>query len=305
MATEMANSTILEKILSGAQVPALPQSAIRLLELWRDPDNGPVEFAVPVESDPGLASQVLRFVNSSYFGFAREIPTVRTAISMVGMRTIKNFALWSAVFSSISDPKCGPYDLKQAWRDSLRRAIFARAVAASLHVDQPEETFTAALLQDVAVPLLARVAPQTYASMLVERRVTGTRLSELERRNLGWTHAKAGGMICRRWNLPESLAQMVEGHIEIDRSVDAAEKDPATAAVALSALLPTSVDPDWEECELLATHCRSVIPSNLPGLLEIFQQVDLEFTELASVLRVPAAGQTLAECYKDVAAVAC
>ena len=41
---------------------------------------------------------MLRFVNSSYFGFAREISTVKLALALVGIRTIKNFALWSAVY---------------------------------------------------------------------------------------------------------------------------------------------------------------------------------------------------------------
>ena len=59
-----ARSVDLKKVLAGAQLPALPQSAIRLLELSQDPDNGPAEFAVPIESDPGLTGQVLRFVNS-------------------------------------------------------------------------------------------------------------------------------------------------------------------------------------------------------------------------------------------------
>ena len=90
----------LKKILAGAQLPALPQSAIRLLELSQDVENGPAEFAVPIESDPGLAGQVLRFVNSSYFGFAKEISSVKFAITLVGVRTIKNFALWSAVFNA-------------------------------------------------------------------------------------------------------------------------------------------------------------------------------------------------------------
>ena len=64
-------SVDLKKVLAGAQLPALPQSAIRLLELSQDPANGPHEFAAPIEADPGLTGQVLRFVNSSYFGFSR------------------------------------------------------------------------------------------------------------------------------------------------------------------------------------------------------------------------------------------
>jgi HD-like signal output (HDOD) protein len=106
----------LKELLSTAQLPALPQSAIRLLELSQNPDNGPNEFAKPIESDPGLTGQVLKFVNSSYFGFAREISSVKLAITLVGIRTIKNFSLWSAVFSLMPNPKCGPFDLKSLWR---------------------------------------------------------------------------------------------------------------------------------------------------------------------------------------------
>ena len=47
------------------------------------------EFIAPIESDLGLVGQVLRFVNSSYFGFSREVASVKQAVTLVGMRTIK------------------------------------------------------------------------------------------------------------------------------------------------------------------------------------------------------------------------
>src|SRR5688572_2571556 len=128
----------LKELLSSAQLPALPQSAIRLLELSQNPDNGPAEFAQPIESDPGLTGQVLKFVNSSYFGFSREISSVKLAITLVGIRTIKNFSLWSAVFSLMPNPKCGPFDLKSLWQDSLRRGIFARAFGKILGLNEAE-----------------------------------------------------------------------------------------------------------------------------------------------------------------------
>src|SRR5215216_4872985 len=136
----------LKELLAGAQLPALPQSAIRLLELSQDPDNGPAEFAVPIEVDPGLTGQVLKFVNSSYFGFAREIDNVKQAISLVGIRTIKNFALWSAVFSLMPNPKCGPFDLKALWQDSVRRGLFSRAAGKAMGMREAEDLFAGALL---------------------------------------------------------------------------------------------------------------------------------------------------------------
>src|SRR6187551_1917964 len=135
----------LKDLLRSAQLPALPQSAIRLLELSQNPDNGPVEFSLPIESDPGLTGQVLKFVNSSYFGFSREINSVKLALTLVGIRTIKNFALWSAVFSLMPNPRCGPFDLKSLWQDSLRRGLFARAFGKLLGMKDAEECFAAAL----------------------------------------------------------------------------------------------------------------------------------------------------------------
>ncbi len=146
----------LQQMLAATQLAALPQSAIRLLELSRDPNCGPADYGVPIEADPGLAGQVLKFVNSSYFGFSRKISSVKVGISLVGVRTIKNFALWNAVFSLVPNPRCGPFDLKDIWQDSLRRALFARAVAKLQGLKTAEDVFTAALLQDMAVPLLAK-----------------------------------------------------------------------------------------------------------------------------------------------------
>ena len=94
---------------------------------------------MPIESDPGLTGQVLRFVNSSYFGFSREITSVKLTITLIGIRTIKNFSLWSAVFSLLPNPKCGPFDLKSLWQDSLRRALFARKMGGVLGIKDAEQ----------------------------------------------------------------------------------------------------------------------------------------------------------------------
>ncbi len=294
----------LKQILTSAQLPALPQSAIRLLELSQDPSNGPAEFAVPIEADPGLTGQVLRFVNSSYFGFSREISSVKLAITLVGIRTIKNFALWSAVFSLMPNPRCGPFELKSLWQDSLRRALFARATAGFLGVKEPEEAFAAALLQDMAVPLLAKEAPQLYVKLLEARDQGRIRLSVLEQRLFGWTHAQAAGMMARQWNLPEEFAVLVEQHDAIDRLSFPDKSNPNLAAVTLSALLPTIADPIWHECAMCEEYYGRIAPPGSPPLVELLARVDQSFVEFAPVLKLATPSKSLVECYTEVAAPA-
>ena len=294
----------LEKVVAGAQLPALPQSAIRLLELSQNPENGPAEFAAPIEVDPGLTSQVLRFVNSSYFGFAREVSSVQTAISLVGIRTIKNFALWSAVFSLVPNPSCGPFRLKSLWQDSLRRGLFARTMGRLMGLREVEEAFAAALLQDMAIPLLAKEFPQVYQQLLEKRCQGQVRLSDLERQVFGWTHAEAGGRIARRWNLPEQFSAMIAAHAVEPAGLARLATEPGKAAVALSSWLPSSVDPLWVECPSWESGYRQLAPSGSPTVLDFLGQVDAQLAEFAPLLKLPAPSTTLVDAYQEMAAAA-
>jgi HD-like signal output (HDOD) protein len=285
----------LKELLHTAQLPALPQSAIRLLELSQNPDNGPAEFAVPIESDPGLTGQVLKFVNSSYFGFSREISSVKLAITLVGIRTIKNFALWSAVFSLMPNPKCGPFDLKSLWQDSLRRGIFARAFGKILGQKETEELFAASLLQDMAVPLLAKEQPARYLKLLEARTDGESRLSDLERAEFGWTHAEAAGYMARHWSLPEEFAKLIESHTQLDQLLAAGSKETGKLSVALSALLPANHDEQWYERKKFLAAYETLAANRGKSVADLFAQIDAEFAEFAPVLKLATPARSLVQ----------
>jgi HD-like signal output (HDOD) protein len=292
----------LEEILSATQLPAMPQSALRILEVSRNPDAGAPELAIPIETDPGLTVQVLKFVNSSYFGFPNEISNVKQAITLVGMRTVKNFALYSAVFSLIPNPQCGQFDLKKLWQDSLRRALFARHMAKVLGTEEAEESFAAALLQDMAIPLLAKEIPGAYQTLFEARRSdAAARLSLLEGHVFGWTHADAAGLMARNWKLPEAFSTLIEHHLEIDKWVACADREPGKLAVAMSALLPSLSDEGWSECAMFQEGYSQVCPGDGPSIAEVLSAVDDEFCDFAPVLRIPEPDRTLAESYTEAA----
>lgn len=284
----------LEAILAGAQLPALPQSAVRLLELSQDPHNGPEQFGIPIEADPGLTSQVLRFVNSSYFGFRQEISSIKHAISLVGIRTIKNFVLWSAVFSVMPNPKCGPFNLKNLWQDSLRRGIFARGLARILKLPDAEELFAIGLLQDMAVPLLARELPEAYVTLLTAREGGIHRLSDLELEELGWSHAQAGAMLARGWNLPDLFASAIERHVGSELGFSPAIS-PGSQVIQLSSLLPSTCDAEWPEQSAFLQGFAGIGESRALVAVDVLRQADQEFADFAPFLKLPQPERSLAD----------
>ncbi|ASV74238.1 metal dependent phosphohydrolase [Thermogutta terrifontis] len=294
----LATAKSFEKILANANLPALPQSAIHMLQVSQDPDAGPVEYAIPIETDPGLTGQVLRFVNSSYFGFSREISSVRLAITLVGVKTIKNFVLWSAVFSLMPSPKCGPFDLRTLWQDSLRRALFARQMGNLCQLKDAEELFAAALLQDMAVPLLAKEDPDLYTRLLTARKQGQRRLSTVEMACCGWNHAQAAGWVGRRWNLPERFVELIENHLMDVMTFRPNETDLGCAIVALSAALPPVSDAVWHEKPLFEAGYRKLFRQGFPEPEEVLATVDQAYAEIAPLLRITIPGRSLLEVYQ-------
>jgi HD-like signal output (HDOD) protein len=216
---------------------------------------------MPIEADPGLTVQVLQFVNSSYFGFRNEISNVKQAIAAVGVRTIKTFVLSCAVFRMIANPRCEEFELKCLWQGSLRRGLFARTMGKVLGLREAEEPFTAALLQDMAVPILAKSAPELYNKLLKFRadNFRHVRLSVLENHVFGWTHADVAEVMAGQWHLPEDLADLIRDQGE--QSSGLLDQEPGKQAVSLSALLPATADARWGERDTFAATPASARPT--------------------------------------------
>jgi HD-like signal output (HDOD) protein len=289
----------LNEVLANTQLPALPTSAMRLLELSQDPKNGPVQYAAPIEADAGLMGQILRFVNSSYFGFSREIASIQQALTLVGVRTIKNFALWSAVFSLVPNPKFGPFDLKSLWQDSLRRAVFARSLGRELKLSNAEELFAAALLQDMAIPLLLKALPEQYEGLIERRATERIRLSSLEVELFGWDHAQAAAALCRNWRLPEDFAVLIERHPALSELLDCPTPRIDAACVALASLLPSCRDEQWDEEDEFTSGLDRVAQSRSIDLAELLASVDKSFEEFAPLLQIQVPDKSLSDWFAD------
>lgn len=283
----MTTTISLEDVFHSEVLPALPHSAISLLQLSQNPDSGPVEFARPIEGDPGLMGQVLKFVNSSYFGFSGEIMSVQQALTLVGTRAITNFALWNAVFSVIPNPTFGPFDLKTLWQDSLRRAVFARTLGQNLKVSNAADLFAGALLQDMAIPLLLKELPKEYEELVQRRADEGRRLSGLEQEMFGWDHAEAAAMLAKRWNLPDEFISLIAQHTQIEDLLAGGESKRAAACVALASMLPSCSDDHWNEKQAFIDGYVSLTSQTKDELVSVFAEVDTATAEFAPIMKLP------------------
>jgi len=283
--------------LKMEQLPAMPHSALMVLQLDSDLTKININDIVhPIEADPGLASQVLKFLNSAFFGFQSRITNIKQGIALAGIRIVKNFVLWKAVFSLIPKSEGGIFDVKKLWQDSLRRALFARIIASKLKVKDPDTVFVGALLQDMAIPLLLKKKTQQYTDLFkILQNHPEYRLSEQERQMFGWTHADAAAMMCQVWKFPEDLTTLISCHTKVEPYLDNPKTEGAKLAVSLSALLPSVINDKWYEQDMLQNDLTKIFPDKKISLIDCFQQVDREFAQYASILHISSPSTPLAD----------
>lgn len=90
---------ILKKI---KQLPPLPESAMQIEEVYKNPNSTFNDMAKILEKDPLLTADILKAANSPLYGFSREINAVNQAVGLFGMGTVRGFALASIVKKSFT-----------------------------------------------------------------------------------------------------------------------------------------------------------------------------------------------------------
>ncbi len=142
----------------------------------------------------------------------------------MGRRRVEQLVLALAVGDALPAEPTRGFQAARFWTAAARRAAIGRGLAELLCPADVSATFTAALLQDLAVPLLAHAGPGGYDELLADWQ-NGARqsLSALEQAEFGWDHSDVGAFISEKWRFPESLvANIGDHHDEPARSPDAA-----------------------------------------------------------------------------------
>ena len=81
-------------------MPTLLLVYAQVEQLCEDPDVDADDLAKVIETDPSITMKLLKLSNSAFFGFNREIKSVKDAVSLLGNQTVKNAVLSISVFEA-------------------------------------------------------------------------------------------------------------------------------------------------------------------------------------------------------------
>jgi serine phosphatase RsbU (regulator of sigma subunit)/HD-like signal output (HDOD) protein len=218
----------LRRVLSKIDIRAFPQPSrvgLEFLRVSQQADCDSQKLAAILGADVAITTELLRISNSAYFGFAGRIKAVPHAITVLGLRAVRQLVLCLSVRSAFNSENLYGLDMDDYWRAGVWRAVSARELGRICGCNV-EESFVNGLLQDIGLPALAWLHPERVGCWATVLNALPDERGALEREIFGLTHGELGRRVAKSWGLPERLVNVIGDHHGFSRPRQSDQAEP-------------------------------------------------------------------------------
>jgi putative nucleotidyltransferase with HDIG domain len=191
--------------------PALAESRNRVLRVVRSERASVGEVVAAVESDVSLVITVLRIANRSAQRKKGKIASIPEAVTILTPEGVETLAARTATFDFFE--RTPGWDLMpERFRlHAVATQCAADRLAREIGYEDRDQLLCSALLHDIGKLVLIHAYPGYPLQIHGTARTPEERIHR-ERLELGVDHALVGGVLARRWSLPNRLATAIERH---------------------------------------------------------------------------------------------
>ncbi|MEN9573774.1 MAG: hypothetical protein RL514_1629 [Verrucomicrobiota bacterium] len=231
------NEQVKALVSQMSRLPSLPTVYLRVVEELQSADASLARVGEVIAQDVGMSAQVLKLVNSAFFGLRRRVANASDAVNYLGLDTIKALVLSLHTFSQYECADLGGISMVALRNHSLLTAACARHIARMEGAEAKilDEAFIGGLLHDAGKLVLAANFSGPYARAMKLTRDGGLTFTAAERGVFGCTHADVGGYLLGLWGLPVPVVECVSYHHHPSRTLENAFS-PLTAVHAANVL---------------------------------------------------------------------
>ncbi|HKK98802.1 MAG TPA: HDOD domain-containing protein [Desulfotignum sp.] len=206
-------SDVISKLNRVESLTTIPSVALQLYNLTMDPDTEIDDIKRIIAVDQVLTLKILKLVNSAFYGLARKVSSVKEASIILGRDEIMNLAFGLSLSKAFTVSHLdGLFDPKLLWHHSIETALVGQYLCQNKKAFSDQGIFTACILHDFGKIFLIDHFPEEYGQIITWSNQTGLPVHEFEEEVFGYNHGVVGGLIVRKWNLPESLVHAISFH---------------------------------------------------------------------------------------------
>lgn len=217
------------------ELPLLPVVVMKMMTLDRNAENYFEEITQLAGHDPAFAVRLIRIANSSALATRTPITNLKSAIVRLGTSHIATLVTAMAVMK-IFVPNST--EARELWLHAIQTAIAARAIA-TLGDDfgiNPDDAYLAGLLHDIGRFILMDTAIDELLRIDEKDWSCPGQLIAAEQKICGFDHTQLGWRVCRKWELPEHVVNVVRSHHELDLSAHGAADGSLQSLIRITRL---------------------------------------------------------------------
>jgi len=191
----------------------IPQVASKVMSIAEDPKSSMYDLSKVIIYDTAVTANLLKVVNSAYFGLPEKVDSVHQAIVYLGMAQVVDLVLLSVSGENLQTAQEG-YDLEagELWKYSVSSALLARELAEKKGVKETHLIFTAALLKDIGKVILNQYVKDSFDKINALVTKQNFTFREAEKEVIGIDHAELGGMVAENWKFSPKMIEIIRHH---------------------------------------------------------------------------------------------
>ncbi|MBK7143022.1 MAG: HDOD domain-containing protein [bacterium] len=195
-------------------LPPFPKVTTRLFSLLNDDSASATELANVISADPSLSMRVVHLANSPFYMLARPVLSVKEAVLVLGMNTIKNITTAASLMTGLSalHPRVDVFDMSEFWKHSNATAIAAHKLAVHKLTSMADSLYLAGLIHDIGKVIVAYHWPESWKAIVNTMRHTNEDYWQVEQRLFHGSHAEIAASLCTNWRFPKLIVEIVQHH---------------------------------------------------------------------------------------------
>ena len=203
-------------VLANIVIPPCPRIVVAMVQEARADEPDLLKLDKLISGDVGLASAVIKSANSPFYGLNHKVQAVRSALQVLGIRSVTNIVTMLALRNALTAPgKAADPFWEQFWDRTNYHAIACARLARQLRFISTDGAFTFGLFNDCGIPILMQRFADYRETM--RQAASGERLLvDIEYERHQATHPLIGSLLARSWYLPDLVCDAIRDHHRFD-----------------------------------------------------------------------------------------
>jgi HD-like signal output (HDOD) protein len=190
---------LLKRISQTTSMPAPSAHIMKVMMLLREENVRMPALVEAIERDQALVAQVLKLINSGFYGLRQTIDSVDRAVGFLGLLTVKQLVYSASIMDIFSD------DEQVEWNHSYTTSVLMTQIMRENDLPAASNLPLTMIMHDLGKVALRRFSPKKYKLAQQQAVAKNIPIYQAENAIMSVNHSEVGALLLQKWDMTEDM----------------------------------------------------------------------------------------------------